>query len=108
MLGFQIVVYALFARIFAITEGLLPPDPDLAKASRYVSLEGGLAAGGVFALGGLALLIYATLIWRQYGFGPINYSSNQRLVIPAVTSIILGVQIIFSSFFLSILGMSRR
>jgi hypothetical protein len=108
LLGFQIIVYALFSRIFAITEGLLPPDRELARASRFVSLEGGLLAGALFTLGGLGLLIYATLIWREHGYGPIDYSSNQRLAIPAVTAIILGIQIIFSSFFLSILGMSRR
>jgi len=108
LLGFQIIVYALFSRIFAITEGLLPSDPELDKASRFVTLEGGLIAGAAFALGGFVLLVYATLIWRQHGYGPIDYSSNQRVVIPAVTSIILGIQLIFSSFFLSILGMSRR
>lgn len=108
LLGFQIIIYALFSRIFAFTEGLLPPDPELRWASRFVTLEGGLAAGALFTLGGLGLLIYATLLWREHGYGPIGYSFNQRLVIPAVTSMILGIQIIFSSFFMSILGLARR
>lgn len=107
-LGFQIIVYALFSRMFAITERLLPEDPMLGRITRHITLESGLIAGTVLTLGGLALLVYATALWRNEGFAALDYSSNQRIVIPAVTAILLGIQIIFSSFFLSILGLSRR
>jgi glycosyltransferase involved in cell wall biosynthesis len=108
LLGFQVIVYAFFSRLFAVSEGLLPPDPLLNKIFRYVTLETGIIAGSTAALGGLLLLIYATVLWGQHGFGPIDYSKSQRIVIPAVTAIIVGVQIVFSSFFLSMLGLRRR
>jgi glycosyltransferase involved in cell wall biosynthesis len=107
-LGLQIVIYALFSRMFAVTERLLPPDELLGRITRHVTLEGGLLAGLALTIGGLGLLVYATLVWRAQGFSALDYSTNQRMVIPAVTAIIVGIQIIFSSFFLSILGLSRR
>jgi hypothetical protein len=107
-LGLQIIIYAFFSRMFAVTERLLPPDELLGRLTRWVTLEGGLVVGLALTLGGLGLLLYATLIWRQQGFAALDYSTNQRMVIPAVTAIIVGIQIIFSSFFLSILGLSRR
>jgi len=107
-LGMQIVIYALFSRMFAVTERLLPPDELLGRVTRVVTLEGGLLAGLALTVGGLALLIYATLAWRAQGFAALDYATNQRIVIPAVTAIVVGIQIIFSSFFLSILGLSRR
>jgi glycosyltransferase involved in cell wall biosynthesis len=108
ILGFQVVIYALFSRIFAVTEGLLKPDPRMDRLFHYITLETGLIAGTTTALGGLALLVYATILWGRQGFGPIDYSRSQRIIIPAVTAIILGIQIGFSSFFLSILGLRRR
>ena len=108
LLGFQVIVYAFFSRLFAVSEGLLPPDPLLNRIFRYVTLETGIIAGSTAALGGLLLLIYATVLWSERGFGAFDYSQSQRIVIPAVTAIILGVQIVFSSFFLSMLGLRRR
>jgi len=108
LLGFQIVIYALFSRIFAVTEGLLRPDPAMARLSEVITLETGILAGGVLSIGGMALLVWATVLWGRHGFGPIDYAKSQRIVIPAVTAIILGMQIVFSSFFLSVLGLRRR
>ena len=46
--------------------------------------------------------------WSLSHFGPLDYSSMLRRVIPAVLALVLGGQIIFSSFFLSVLGLKRR
>jgi glycosyltransferase involved in cell wall biosynthesis len=108
ILGFQVIIYALFSRIFAVTIGLLKPDRRMEQAYKYITLETGIVAGATSAIGGLALLAWATLMWARQGFGPLDYSRSQRIVIPAVTAIILGMQIIFSSFFLSVLGLRRR
>jgi hypothetical protein len=108
ILGYQLIIYAVFTRLFAITEKLLRPDKLTAIFFTRITLEGGIAAGSFLLIGGLALLIYAVHLWQLHGFGAFNYSESQRLVIPAVTAIILGVQTIFASFFLSILGLARR
>jgi hypothetical protein len=109
IVGLQVVIYAVFARMFAITEGLLQPDPLLTRASRAISLEGGIFIGIVMFLGGFALLAYAVWSWgKYYGFGSVNAGYVQRLAIPALTAMVVGIQAVFSSFFVSTLALSRR
>jgi glycosyltransferase involved in cell wall biosynthesis len=108
IVGLQVVIYAVFARMFAITEGLLQPDPLLTRASRAISLEGGIVIGVVLFLGGFALLVYAVWAWGQYNFGSVNAGFVQRLAIPALTAMVVGIQAVFSSFFISTLALARR
>jgi glycosyltransferase involved in cell wall biosynthesis len=105
LVGFQLIAFAAFTKVFAIAEGLLPNDPSLAKLFRFVNLERGVMAGILMLLIGGFLLIRALLIWKGAGFGEISYSENLRRVIPATTLIAVGMQVIFSSFFLSVLGL---
>ena len=82
-----------------------------AKIFKFFTLEKGIAAGLVFLLSGGALFGYAIAVWKSEHFGALNYSENLRRLLPAVTLIVAGIQIVFSSFFLSILGLktsSRR
>ena len=46
--------------------------------------------------------------WMQADFGPLDYATTMRLVVPGVTLTALGFQTVLSSFFMSILGMNRR
>jgi len=108
IIGFQIVSFAIFTKAFAITEGLLPEDPKLRRFLGYVNLEIGLIVGVILLLLGLGGSVYAFRIWESGAFGALDPAVTMRLVIPAVTSLALGVQVIFSSFFLSVLGLKRR
>jgi hypothetical protein len=108
LLGFQAIAFAVFTKVFAVSEGLHPPDPPLDRWSRYIDLELGLLIGGILALGGLGLSAYAVRVWSVHDFGPLDMSRTLRLVIPAALALTLGVQAIFASFFLSVLGMHRR
>jgi hypothetical protein len=108
LLGFQAIAFACFTKIFAISEGLLPPDPNLDKMFRYVTLETGLRVGGALLLLGLGVSVYAVRLWGGRNFGPLEVSHTLRFVIPGALGIILGAQTIFSSFFLSILGLRHR
>ena len=108
LLGFQLISFAMFAKIFAISEGLLQEDPRLNRLFSIITLEVGILIGAILTLSGLGLLIGAVVYWAKQGFGELSYPNSLRLVIPAVTSFILGIQIIFSSFFMSILGLKRK
>jgi len=108
LLGFQLVAFATFTKVFAITEGLLPEDPRLNRIFRWVTLETGLIFGGLLMLIGLVGSILAVSYWARDSFGALNPSRTLRLVMPSVFSLTLGVQITTSSFFLSILGLRRR
>ncbi len=108
LLGFQLIAFATFTKVFAITEGLLPEDPRLRRIFGWVTLETGLLVGGFLTLLGLAGSILAVSGWARESFGALNPERTLRLVIPSVFALTLGVQITFSSFFLSILGLRRR
>jgi hypothetical protein len=108
LIGFQAIAFAIFTKVFAISEGLLPEDPRLNKVFRYVNLEAGLIVGFALVLAGLAGSLYAVDLWGESAFGPLNPSRTLRMVIPAVSMLTLGCQIIFASFFLSVLGLKRR
>ena len=108
LLGFQSICFAIFTKVFAVSEGLHPADPTLDKLFRYVTLEVGLAVGGVLCLGGLAASLIAVVGWGLRNFGPLDYSYTMRIVILAVMLLTLGAQTVFTSFFLSVLGLPRR
>jgi len=108
IIGFQAIVFAVFTKVFAISEGLLPEDPRLDRVMDYINLEVGLVIGLGLVLLGLAGSIYAVAFWDQRSFGTLDPSHTLRIVIPAVTALTLGCQILLSSFFLSILGLKRR
>lgn len=106
-IGFQIVTFALFTKVFGISEGLLPEDRRLNKLFDYLNLETGLIAGTVLLAIGMAASVYAFGIWGQHDYGSLNPTETMPIVIPGVTCLALGIQVIFSSFFLSILGLKR-
>ena len=108
LLGFQASAFAVFTKLFAISEGLLPPDPLLDRLFGYITLEVGLLVGALLAAAGLALSVYAVGVWQARQFGHLNYSDTMRLVIPAALLLTVGAQTIFASFFLSVLGLRRR
>jgi glycosyltransferase involved in cell wall biosynthesis len=108
LIGFQSVVFATFTKIFAISEGLLPEDPRLSRLFRYVTLEVGLVLGVLLVLAGTGAWALGLEYWRSHNFGPLDPEKTLRIVIPGVVFFTLGFQIILSSFFLSVLGMSRR
>jgi len=107
-LGFQAATFAVFTKVFAISEGLLPEDPALNRVFRYVTLESGLIVGGLLVAFGLGDSIFALYLWGARSFGPLDPSAVLRIIIPAVISLALGCQIVLSSFFLSVLGLRRR
>ena len=109
VVGLQVFFFGLFARVFAVSEGLLPKTATpLDHFYKWFTLERGVLLGLLIFLVGLAKLIMAVLSWKTAHFGAMSYPESLRQVIPAVTMITIGVQVIFSSFFLSILGIPRK
>ena len=80
----------------------------MTKLFRVVTLERGVVAGAIAGLLGIVLLLAAIWRWVNTGFGPLEYASTMRWVVPGVTLTALGFQTVLSSFFMSILGMHRR
>jgi hypothetical protein len=108
VIGFQSIVFAVFTKVFAISEGLLPEDPRLSALFRYVTLEVGLAVGLALVALGVIGSLYAVGLWEAQSFGPLSPTASLRLVVPASTALALGLEVGLASFFLSILGLRRR
>ena len=107
LLGYQLVLFAVFTKIFAIREGFHPPHPMLLRLFDYVTLEVGLGVGALMALAGAIGMIAAVISWQAVGFGNLDPSLTMREVIPAVVLMALGTQTVFASFFISILSIER-
>jgi hypothetical protein len=106
--GYQSALFALIAKTFAISEGLLPVDDRLVSFRQIVSVERGLIAGVASCALGLTMLALAVNAWRLRAFGPLDYAETMRLVVPGVTLSVLGFQTILACFFLALLDMRRR
>jgi glycosyltransferase involved in cell wall biosynthesis len=108
LIGYQSILFAIFARSVAANDGLLPESLRLNGLFRIMNLERGLVVGGLGLLAGIALLLVAVNQWRLAHFGRLDYAHTMRVVIPGVLLTALGVQTILSSFFVSVLRMGRK
>jgi hypothetical protein len=107
LLGYQSILFAIFAKTFAINEGILPEDAFLKRFFDVIYLERGLLIGTGALVVGLVLLAMAVEQWWAVHFGHLDYAHTMRWVVPGVTLTALGFQTILSSFFVSILGMKK-
>jgi glycosyltransferase involved in cell wall biosynthesis len=80
-------------------------DPWFERMRARFRLEHGLLAGGAVFAGGLAVAAVIAIRWAERGFGNL---SEERLAVLAAALMIVGLQVFFSSFLLSILGLRRR
>jgi glycosyltransferase involved in cell wall biosynthesis len=106
--GYQSVLFAIFTKMFAISEKLMPQTPNMDRLFRIFTLERGLVAGAVMLVAGLGLLIAAVFIWWNAHLGELPYPKTMRVVVPGATLTALGFQTVLSSFFMSVLGLRRR
>jgi len=105
LVGVQALAFGSFTKVFAIAEGLLPYDKNFSRIFHYFTLERGAILGLLVLLSGAGLMGWAILLWSQSGFGTMSYPENLRRIIASTTLLIMGMQIVFSSFFMSVLGL---
>jgi glycosyltransferase involved in cell wall biosynthesis len=105
VLGFQILTTGLFAKAYSHAARLYVPDRTLQVVLRYFSLERGLVLGALLFLAGFAIDAAILARWLQSGRETLD---AVRPALQASTLMIVGAQILFSSFFLSMLAVPRR
>ena len=106
LLGFQILTFGLFAKSYALHQGLLPSGRPTDRLLSLLRLEHTAIAGMLISLAGVGLLIWAVFIWQEAGFGQLDPMEVPRIVIPSVTMIIFGAQFIFAGFILGLLSLN--
>jgi len=105
LLGAQILSIGAFAKVFSYAARFDRGTVSLKRLLKRIRLETGLIFGGQLFLAGLIGCGRIAWLWAGGGFGPL-YQIRQILFWS--TWLFLGIQIIFSSFFLSMLGISRE
>ena len=108
LIGVQVTVFAVSAKLFGTRAGFLPPNPKFEKVLHTITLEVGLILGVLLLLAGLGTGIYAVMQWHAAGFGAITATRMLRLTLPSASALMLGVEAIFASFFLGLLQIHRR
>lgn len=108
LIGFQFLVFYALTKIYAVENGLLPKSNRYDKLFKYLNLEKGLIFGVLLLIVGIVLSYKGLSIWRTFEFGTLQPTETFRLIIPAVFTILLGIQVILFSLFFSILGLNSK
>jgi hypothetical protein len=104
IVGTQVLALGLCAHAYG-TYFMAERDPWFDRMRARFRLEHGLLLGGIFMTIGIAMGAVIVATWISHGFGSL---SDERLAVVAASFVIVGIQIFFSSFLLSILGLRRR
>jgi glycosyltransferase involved in cell wall biosynthesis len=104
IIGTQVLALGLCAHAYG-TYFMGEKDPWFDRMRTRFRLEHGLLLGGAIMLVGVALGAVILVSWISHGFGSLSY---ERLAVIAASVLIVGIQIFFSSFLLSILGLRRN
>jgi hypothetical protein len=107
MVGLQACLFAVFTKLFGMNLRLLPPDPFFSRLIRAFSLERGLIIGSLLVITGFVGSLYAVAHWQGEAFGPQQPQELMRIVVPSLTAMLVGMEIIFASFFLSVLQLKH-
>jgi hypothetical protein len=104
LIGYELMLFGAFIKVFGMRAGFLPSSRRTDNFFRVATLEKGLFLGGALTIIGCALVLLAVVSWGRGGYGPLNTEASMRPLIVAVLLIAGGVQTIFASFVLSMLG----
>jgi hypothetical protein len=104
VVGVQSMLFWVFAKIYGVREGIVPPDLGFERFIARAHLEISLVAAGVMFAAGIGLGIAAFSSWWADAFGGLDPSFSMRLVIPSTTLILLSFQVAFGRLFVSVLA----
>lgn len=107
LVGAQILGFGILIKVYAISSGIWPGHDRWLRFARGRSIDLGLLLGTLFLLFGLSVLFWAADDWREAKFAALNYQESLRTTITAVTAIAFGLQTLFTSFAIAMVGMKR-
>ncbi len=108
LFGYQMILFACFARIYAFTHGLLPPSRELTRAFKIFTLEKGLIGGGLLLIAGFGVIAWVLMGWAAQGYGDLDPQDATRTVIAGRTLASIGFQTVLFSLIFSYLGLNER
>lgn len=105
ILGYQTLWFGLLAKILGERRGMLPPDSAARAAARWLTVEKGLGIGGVLFVVGLCIDLWLTLEWWNASLGALDVGRHLRQAIWGLIGMVLGVQTVYGSCFLSLIDL---
>ena len=108
MIGTNMIFFSLFTRIYAMRTNFIPTKESVATKLANVTTEKGAVAGVLLTLAGIVMTIAAFVIWKDTSFGNLNPQEMMRMTIPALTLMVVGIEMIFASFFIGILNIKHQ
>jgi hypothetical protein len=105
VLGVQLVLFSLLARIVGVLKNLLPMSRPLSRFLCVFTLERGMLLGLTLGLAGFALAVYSVGSWAHTGLGALDPTGMMRVAIPSVTLMLTGAEIFFASFLLGFIDL---
>jgi hypothetical protein len=107
ILGVQMVWLAIVTRWIGFSEGVMPGKAIVDRLLSAFSLERGLALGGVLFGAGIAMSLYTFFEWKGEDFGSLDVRHTMRLIIPAVTMLLMGGEVVVAAFLLNVIQLYR-
>ncbi len=108
MVGANLVMFSLFVRSYASVTGFIPTEGKLDRWLDGTSTERGVVIGLIMCLLGVGATIVAFCLWGKAGFGGLSPESMMRITIPAMLFIVVGIEMVFGSFFIGILHIKHK
>lgn len=107
LLGANMLLFSMYTETYARTTGFIPMKKPKGLM-KFFTVEKGIILGILLFIAGIMCSILAVTVWSKLSFGALNPTNSMRLTIPAFTAIVLGAELIFSSFFLGILQIEHK
>ena len=106
--GLQCAMFAVLTTTYGIKQRFRLPSARTDRFFKVFTLERGLIAGLAAIVVGIAAIAWAAVGWYRLGFGPLDYASTMRIVVPGATLVTAGGSVVLNSFLCSMLGLDRR
>jgi hypothetical protein len=97
----QLAVFGLATTLYGIREGYRTATPMVVRLFAWFRLERVLIVGAILILLGLCFMFRVLQAWTSAGFGALD---QIRQMIGGTTFVLMGLQMFFGGFFLSILN----
>ena len=108
MIGTNMIFFSLFTRIYAIRTRFIPTKENVATRLAGITTEKGAITGVILTLAGIVMTVLAFMVWKHTAFGDLNPQEMMRMTIPALTLMVVGIEMIFASFFIGILNIKHQ
>ncbi len=105
IIGYQLIIFSVFAKSYSINHLGEKETVLMKNLYKMVTIERASIFGIIIALFGIIIYLMIFFKWMESGFPALDEIKNSII---ALTLIVLGVQTIFSSFMLSILGIKEK